>query len=199
MSEELDDMGRETAAMMKTMLQIATLVALKSREKGQREAEARVKVTQEKAKEAREVQVREARDAKSKDPRNLELAQMVSTPTPEKTPAAAVQREAGPYRGVSLDKDRSGAVGQISAVAGNMADRAEGKPSIGYDSSERREALAAHLSKAGVAPELAAVRMLADVGQAKPPVEAVRSRPDETPAVNRSREQELARGLERSR
>ena len=31
MSEELDDIGRETAAMMKTMIQLATLVALRAR------------------------------------------------------------------------------------------------------------------------------------------------------------------------
>ena len=73
MSEELDDIGAETAAMMKTMLQIATLVALRTRERGQKEAEARVKVTEARIKEARELQVREARDAKAKDPRNAKL------------------------------------------------------------------------------------------------------------------------------
>ncbi|ONM50291.1 hypothetical protein [Nocardia donostiensis] len=196
MSEELDDIGRETAAMMKTMLQIATLVALKTREKGQREAEARVKLTQEKLKEAREMQVREARDAKAKDPRNIELAHMISTPAPEKAPSLAPQRDTSGYRGVSLEKDRFSMSGQLSEMAGAVADS---KPAISYDSAERREALAAHLSKIGVAPELAAVRMLAEVGQAKPPIEAVRNRPEYAPSVARSREQELERGLERSR
>lgn len=84
MSEELDDIGRETAAMMKTMLQIATLVALKTRERGQKEAEARAKLTEAKIKEAREAQIREARESKSKDPRNIELAQMVSRPLPRR-------------------------------------------------------------------------------------------------------------------
>lgn len=84
MSEELDDIGRETAAMVKTMLQLATLVALRARERGQKEAEARVKVTEARNKEARELQIREARDAKAKDPRNLELARMVEKTVPAK-------------------------------------------------------------------------------------------------------------------
>ncbi|NEW40533.1 hypothetical protein GV794_07425 [Nocardia cyriacigeorgica] len=200
MSEELDDIGRETAAMMKTMLQIATLVALKTRERGQKEAEARAKLTEARMKEAREMQVREARESKSKDPRNMELAQMVSRPAPEKTMSApekvasvAIQREAGPSRGVSLEKDRFAFTGQAGQVA------AAAQPAIRYDSVERRMALAAHLAKIGVAPELAAVRMLVEVGQAKPPIEAVRTRPEYAPAVTRAREEELIRGLERTR
>ncbi|MFG1794933.1 hypothetical protein [Nocardia altamirensis] len=182
MSEELDDIGRETAAMMRTMLQLATLVALRTRERGQKEAEARVKVTEARMKEAREMQVREARDAKSKDPRNTELARMIERPIPE--------------RGVSLEKDRFTAQAEATRMAGIAA--AHAKPVLQYDSPERRMAIAAHLAKMGVAPELAAVRMLIEVGQAQPPIEAVRTRPEEAPAVTRAREQE-SRGLERTR
>lgn len=199
MSEEIDDVGRETAAMMRTMLQIATLVALKARERGQREAEARVKLTEARLKEARELQIREARDAKAKDPRNQELTQMLSRPLPEKANRIAPYRDGGTYRGVSLEKDRF----SISQTTQSFAEAASGtataRPAIGYDSVERRAALAAHLSKIGVAPELAAARMLVEVGQAKPPAEAVRTRPEYAPAVQRAREQELGRGLERTR
>ncbi|BDT90269.1 hypothetical protein IFM12275_02450 [Nocardia sputorum] len=180
MSEELDDIGRETAAMMRTMLQLATLVALRTRERGQKEAEARVKLTEARIKEAKELQLREARDAKAKDPRNTELARLIEKPIPEK--------------GVSLEKDRFSAQAEASRMAANAA----AKPALQYDSQERRMAIAAHLAKIGVAPELAAVRMLIEVGQAQPPGEAVRSRPDQAPSVTRAREQE-SRGLERTR
>ncbi|MFI9404583.1 hypothetical protein [Nocardia sp. NPDC052316] len=183
MSEELDDIGRETAAMMRTMLQLATLVALRTRERGQKEAEARVKVTEARMKEAREMQIREARDSKAKDPRNTELARMIEKPIPE--------------RGVSLEKDRFTAQAEATRMAG-IAAAAHAKPAVQYDSPERRMAIAAHLAKMGVAPELAAVRMLIEVGQAQPPIEAVRTRPEEAPAVTRAREQE-SRGLERTR
>lgn len=181
MSEELDDIGRETAAMMRTMLQLATLVALRTRERGQKEAEARVKLTEARIKEAKELQLREARDAKAKDPRNAELARLIEKPIPEK--------------GVSLEKDRFSA----QAEASRMAATAAGKPAMRYDSQERRMAIAAHLAKMGVAPELAAVRMLIEVGQAQPPGEAVRTRPGEAPAVTRAGREQESRGLERSR
>ncbi|RJO68377.1 hypothetical protein D5S18_33745 [Nocardia panacis] len=187
MSGELDDIGRETAAMMKTMLQLATLVALRTRERGQKEAEARIKVTEARLKEAREMQVREARDIKAKDPRNAELARMMEKPLPPK--------------GVSLEKDHFSAVpGQQSSgmAATAVATAAAAKPMLRYDSPERRMAIAAHLAKIGVAPELAAVRMLIEVGQAQPPNAAVRERPDEAPSVQRAREME-SRGMERTR
>ncbi|WP_280212904.1 hypothetical protein [Nocardia cyriacigeorgica] len=207
MSEELDDIGRETAAMMKTMLQIATLVALKTRERGQKEAEARAKLTEAKIKEAREAQLREARESKSKDPRNIELAQMISRPAPEKTlgqekvmglaqqATATVERESMPYRGVSLHKDRP----SLPAPTGGSIAAATAKAAIRYDSPERRAALAAHLAKIGIAPEIAAVRMFMEIGQAKPPIEAIRTRPEPGLEILTGRDQERTRGLERTR
>ncbi|MEV0292475.1 hypothetical protein [Nocardia sp. NPDC050710] len=185
MSEELDDIGRETAAMMRTMLQLATLVALRTRERGQKEAEARVKVTDARIKEARELQIREARDAKAKDPRNVELALMVE--------------KAAPVKGISLEKDRFAAQAEASRMAATASAAAANKPLIRYDSAERRTAIAAHLARIGIAPELAAVRMLIEVGQAQPIQEAARARSQEPPTPTLAREQELARGLERTR
>ncbi|MFF0497018.1 hypothetical protein ACFYU5_11475 [Nocardia aobensis] len=185
MAEELDDIGRETAALMRQMLQLATLVALRTRERGQREAEARVKVTQERVKETRERLLREAREAKAKDPRNLELARMLERPALE--------------RGISLEK---GLEHSRVARGARAADRqkARERELTRYDSPERRQALAAHLSRVGVAPELAAVRMLMDVSQAQPPQAAVRTRPEEPPRVTRAREHdERMRERERNR
>ncbi|NKY86986.1 hypothetical protein [Nocardia veterana] len=181
MAEELDDIGRETAALMRQMLQLATLVALRTRERGQREAEARVKVTQERVKETRERLLREAREAKAKDPRNLELARMLERPALD--------------RGVSLEKATH------SRVARTVErQKSRERELTRYDSPERRQALAAHLSRVGVAPELAAVRMLMDVSQAQPPQAAVRTRPEEPPRVTRAREHdERMRERERSR
>ncbi|WP_405138559.1 hypothetical protein [Nocardia sp. NBC_01388] len=184
MAEELDDIGRETAAMMRQMLQLATLVALRTRERGQKEAEARVKVTEARQKEGRERQLREAADAKAKDPRNVELARMIEKPPLDK--------------GVSLEKDRFAAQAEAGRMAATQA-AAANKSLTRYDSVERRTALAQHLSRMGIAPELAAVRMLMEVGQAQSAQEAVRAK-DQEAAVAQRRARELeARGRERVR
>lgn len=182
---ELDDIGSETAAMMRTMLQMATLVALKSREHGQKDAEARAKAIEAKMKEARELQVREARDLKAKDPRNVELVQMMSVGSATVQQAPTVERDT------------------VSSYAGSVATAAAGAsaggnaPQIGYDSVERRAAIAAHLERAGVAPELAEVRMLLEMGQGISPDEAIR-RPIQG-ARRAGLERGIERGLERGR
>ncbi|MBF6181063.1 Uncharacterised protein [Nocardia otitidiscaviarum] len=183
MAEELDDIGRETAAMMRQMLQLATLVALRTRERGQKEAEARVKVTEARQKEARERQLREAADSKAKDPRNVELARMIEKPPLDK--------------GVSLEKDRFAAQAEATRMAATQA--AMSKPLVRYDSVERRAALAQHLTRMGIAPELAAVRMLLEVGQAQSAADAVRARQEEAAAVQRRAREQEARGLQRVR
>ncbi|MFD3593657.1 hypothetical protein ACFWU5_13080 [Nocardia sp. NPDC058640] len=164
---ELDDIGSETASMMRTMLQMATLVALKSREHGQKEAETRAKAIEAKMKEARELQIREARDLKAKDPRNMELVQMMSVGS-RSIEARSIESRGVESRGISLSKKgspfASTAAGQSSSV-GHTAS---------YDSSERRAAIAAHLQRAGVAPDLAEVRMLMEIGQGIDPADAIR-------------------------
>ncbi|WP_278264203.1 hypothetical protein [Nocardia sp. AG03] len=175
---ELDDIGSETASMMRTMLQMATLVALKSREHGQKEAEARAKAVEAKIKEAKELQLREARDLKAKDPRNIELVQMMS-----------LGNKAVEPRGISLEKDPSSPFASASVAAN--------PPQVGYDTVERRAAIAAHLDRAGVAPELSQVRMLVEMGQGISPDDAIRlhdAAARHTPLRARGLE---ARGLER--
>ncbi|MFI1912510.1 hypothetical protein [Nocardia sp. NPDC020380] len=183
MAEELDDIGRETAAMMRQMLQLATLVALRTRERGQKEAEARVKVTEAQQKQARERQLRDAADAKAKDPRNLELARMIEKPPLDK--------------GVSLEKDRFAAQAEATRMAATQS--AMNKALVRHDSVERRTALAQHLSRMGIAPELAAVRMLLEVGQAQSPEEATRAREQEVVAERRRAREMEARARERVR
>ncbi|WP_336084078.1 hypothetical protein [Nocardia sp. SSK8] len=180
---ELDDIGSETASMMRTMLQMATLVALKSREHGQKEAEARAKAVEAKIKEAKELQLREARDLKAKDPRNLELVQMMS-----------LGNKATQQRGLSLEKDPSSPFAAATAVAAPPQ-----VPQVGYDTVERRAAIAAHLERAGVAPELSQVRMLVEMGQGISPDDAIRlhdAATRHTPMRARGIE---ARGIERER
>ncbi|MGV9661664.1 hypothetical protein ACWDUL_22060 [Nocardia niigatensis] len=184
MAEELDDIGRETAAMMRQMLQLATLVALRTRERGQKEAEARVRVTEARQKETRERRLREAADAKARDPRNRELSRILERPTRE--------RAGG---GVSLEKDRFSAQAEASRMAAQQA----GRGSARYDSVERRTALAQHLSRMGISPELQSVRLLMEVGQAQSAQDAVRLREQEA-AQRRVREQEAhERERERAR
>lgn len=183
---ELDDIGSETSAMMRTMLQMATLVALKSREQGQKEAESRAKAIEAKMKEARELQIREARDLKAKDPRNIELVQMMSVG------GAKTQQ-----RGLSLEKDPSSPFATAAAAAAPAT--GVKAPQIAYDTVERRSAVAAHLQRAGIAPELSQVRMLVEMGQGISPDEAIRLR-DAATRHNPTRDRGIeVRGLERGR
>ncbi|MFC9658774.1 hypothetical protein ACFVJ5_00935 [Nocardia sp. NPDC127606] len=182
---ELDDIGSETASMMRTMLQMAILVAVKSREHGQKEAESRAKAIEAKMKEARELQIREARDLKAKDPRNIELVQMMSVGS------RTVEARGVESRGINLNKPEGSAFASSAAAT----------PSVGYDSAERRSAIAAHLQRAGVAPELTQVRMLVEMGQGISPEEAIRSRDTVMRAtLARQRgERGIERGIERGR
>ncbi|WP_446222994.1 hypothetical protein ACTWPB_25140 [Nocardia sp. IBHARD005] len=181
---ELDDIGSETASMMRTMLQMAILVAVKSREHGQKDAESRAKAIEAKMKEARELQIREARDLKAKDPRNVELGQMMS-----------VGSSKTPQRGLTLEKDPSSPFAASTTVAATGVTA----PQIGYDSAERRSAIAAHLQRAGVAPELSQVRMLVEMGQGISPDEAIRLRDAATRHVPTRERGVDPRGLERGR
>ncbi|MFD6395975.1 hypothetical protein [Nocardia sp. NPDC060249] len=182
---ELDDIGSETASMMRTMLQMAILVAVKSREHGQKDAESRAKAIEAKMKEARELQIREARDLKAKDPRNVELVQMMSVGS------RTVESRGVESRGINLNKPAGSAFASSAAAT----------PSVGYDSAERRSAIAAHLQRAGVAPELTQVRMLVEMGQGISPEEAIRSRDTVMRAtLARQRgERGIERGIERGR
>ncbi|MFC4126877.1 hypothetical protein [Nocardia rhizosphaerae] len=186
---ELDDIGSETSAMMRTMLQMATLVALKSREHGQKEAEARAKAVEAKMKEARELQVREARDLKAKDPRNIELVQMMS-----------LGNKATQSRGLSLEKDPTSPFASAAAASSATATATQA-PQLGYDSVERRAAIAAHLERAGVAPELAQVRMLVEMGQGISPEEAIHraNAGARRAGFERGLERGIERGIDRGR
>ncbi|WP_410872197.1 hypothetical protein [Nocardia sp. A7] len=192
---ELDDIGSETASMMRTMLQMAILVAVKSREHGQKEAESRAKAIEAKMKEARELQIREARDLKAKDPRNVELVQMMSVGSrsveSRGVESRGMESRGAEKRGISLNKPAGSAFASSAAAT----------PSVGYDSAERRSALAAHLQRAGVAPELTQVRMLVEMGQGISPEEAIRSRETVMRAtLARQRgERGIERGIERGR
>ncbi|MFI1236560.1 hypothetical protein [Nocardia salmonicida] len=189
---ELDDIGSETASMMRTMLQMAILVAVKSREHGQKDAESRAKAIEAKMKEARELQIREARDLKAKDPRNVELVQMMSVGS------RTVESRGVESRGISLNKE-SGSPFAASAAGHSSS---VGQAAAGYDSTERRAAIAAHLQRAGVAPELSQVRMLVEMGHGISPEEAIRLRDAGTrnmPARARGLERGIERGIERGR
>ncbi|MFH5824465.1 hypothetical protein [Georgenia sp. AZ-5] len=58
----------------------------------------------------------------------------------------------------------------------------------GYDSAQRREALAADLERRGVDQETIAARMTADISRGKHPSEAVKSAGKKAPRARRSRE-----------
>lgn len=100
-------------------------------------------------------------------------------------------------KGVSLEKDRFAAQAEATRMAATQA--AMNKSLTRYDSVERRTALAQHLSRMGIAPELAAVRMLMEVGQAQSAAEAIKAREQETAVAQRRAREQEARGRERVR
>jgi hypothetical protein len=186
---DIDAIGAEAAAMMKTMLQLATLVALRTRERGQKEAEARVKITQARLKEAKELAAREVRETKARDPRNTELQRMIErSGVVLAKDRSIMERDAGELEldHTLLQRDRAD-MNRMTASAEAQRIDAERlaaerlqvqvieRPGYGYDSQERREGLALELAELGIAPELIEVRMLAEMDSAKPPIEAVRT------------------------
>lgn len=74
----------------------------------------------------------------------------------------------------------------------------KGPPPLEFDSVERRTALAMHLAELGVEPELIEVRMLCELAQAQPPVEAARM-PIEGPTKMRPHRELDERGRDRDR
>lgn len=184
---DMDAIGAEAAAMMKTMLQLATLVALRTRERGQKEAEQRVKVTQARLKEAKELTARQVRESKARDPRNVELQHMMErTGVVLSKNRAEVDRE---RNDLTVQREQLGReeaqVGMM--VAGIASERSEvereiadpsmvgsARPAMEFDSPERRMALALELAELGVEPELIEVRMLTEMAQGRPLIDAAR-------------------------
>lgn len=139
-------------------------------------------------------------DKKAKD-RDKEVEKIREQDTREvapepAAPAAPVQeaghaREEHDARARAEREERDSPAQQrevTSTTAGGAETQGKGEM-VRYDSQERRMAIAAHLARIGVAPELAAVRMLVEVGQAQPPEEATRKK-DDTAKKDKAREQE---------
>lgn len=79
---------------------------------------------------------------------------------------------------------------------GKSPEQEQVRPPMRYDSAERRQAIAQHLERLGISPELQAVRMLVELGNATPPSDAVRRRPGEGGQQGRSRGDDQGRGQE---
>ena len=74
----------------------------------------------------------------------------------------------------------------IDGATGQSASRSR----EAYDSTQRRQALAAHLAKIGISPEDAAIRMLLEVSKAEPPPAAAWRTPAADEATARRKELE---------
>ncbi|CAM2752506.1 hypothetical protein [Skermania piniformis] len=200
MAGELDDMGREAAAMTRAMLEIAGLVAMRARERGQKEAEARARVLSARQKQVKDAKLRELRAVKAMDPRNAQLAKMITQNTatikaPGQTLAKteaeklALGKTVGAAKTLGLDKTTEKSLGlEKAATLAAAPEKAAGKTmsktvgesaakAISHDSPERRAALKAGLEKAGLGKEVVKGRMLADIGQARPVAEAMKVAP----------------------
>lgn len=132
-----------------------------------------------------------------------------------------IERELGipprsEYKGVTLDKDEtvrqmftSSPSQQAMKRAATEKQKERETPARevqartpAYDSVARRQALAKHLEKMGVSPELIQARLLVELGQAKPPAAALdatdRRDPNSKGAAMRAREKEAReRGISR--
>jgi hypothetical protein len=176
---EMDDMHKEVNGLMRAMLSLAALAALRTRQRDQAEAEARVLAKTALEREGRELAERQRRLEKAQDTRGIELGRLITR-----------------SNGVSLDKgrgqERERGVDAISVEQdGPTLDRAmeRGRVAPAYDSAESRAAYAKELTEMGLAPELVELRMVAEMAQAKPVIEAVR-RPVGPAAPSVSREQD---------
>lgn len=155
-----DAVSKDVTQFFQILLQLYIMRAAALRARGVREAEARAKVARDLEKQAREAQLREARWNKALDPRNKELTRMCEkgrdeffARNPHKDPWRATERTAP---AVTVEKVRE---------------------PMRWDSNERREHLAAHLSRIA-SPELAQVRMLHDLGCGTPGAAAVDRAPE---------------------
>lgn len=174
-----DDFTRDANEFLKVLLQLYVMYAAHARAKGQREAEARLKIYERQMKEAREERLREARFAKALDPRNQEL-----------TRACELGREA--YFTANPHRDPT----RVTKPPVVLTKEQAAREPMRWDSNERREHLRAHVSR--LSPEMEQVRMLHDIACGKPASAAVERRPEA--GVRRARHgQELeSRGLERT-
>lgn len=169
-----DDFTRDANEFLKIVLQLYIMYAAHARAKGQREAEARLKIYERQMKEAREERLREARFAKALDPRNQELTKTCELGR-EKYFADKPVRTTPP---VNLVKEQAA------------------REPMRWDSNERREHLRAHVSR--IAPEMEQVRMLHDIACGKPASAAVERRPEAGARRARHGQELESRGLERT-
>lgn len=169
-----DAVSKDAADFAKIILQMMVLIALRTRQRGHREAIARAELARVHDREAREQQIREARIAKGRDPRNADLARQVKE--------GVARHELNPYwtrqMAVSLEKPAPAP--------------------MRWDSVERREHLREHLSRV-VSPELAQVRMLHDIGLGKPGAAAVDRKPEADERRRQQAREMDARAQERAR
>lgn len=177
---DMDVLGKEAAAFMRLLLQITTLIALRTRQAGQRQAEQRAKthnrqveLTKSIRRENQELAKTELARNKARDPRNQQLISMTL-----------------PKPGVNLEKPK--AIEPKARTPEPQAKAPERRP-------ETPAQLAFRLAEMGVSQEVAVARQLHAVAFPVPAQEAIRLRPGETIEQGRARGRgvELSRGLER--
>jgi hypothetical protein len=206
---EIDAIGAEASAMMNNIIRMATLVALRTRERGQKEADLRLKVMERQAKLQQLELERELRLEKAQDPRNLALERMVERTGVTLEREQGIARELGRELGAERAAIRSAERTMERAGTMTLERERDYRPTVGrsgatFDSAERRAALAMELVELGVAPELLEVRMLAEMANAKPAHEAAREQLRERSdsflrerTLERTRERERDLGRER--
>jgi hypothetical protein len=192
-SRHVDEMHREGAEILKAMIQMATLVALRARQHGHKQAQARGIATNAQVKETRERMVAQRIEHKAKDPRNAELGRMMD---------GTARWLAQQPRTVSLDRPVRATPAQArTPVQAKVKDTR-----TPYDSSARRDAVARNVYDAARtagrthadAQHLASVRHLLEMGQAQPAQVATRTVPGDMTRGGGVREID-GRGLARER
>lgn len=101
---------------------------------------------------------------------NLDVGKQEDAATRDRTEAQQLMTAAAAEEAREREAERSGEVPSEEPTSEQMHHEAQ----LAYDSAERREHTAARLKAQGIDPTTARARMLSDVSQAKPAIQAVR-------------------------
>jgi len=213
--EVVDHMADESKRLGRAMREAAAALLLTRRNRDRDEAERRVVVTKERVRQEKERASSEFRREraeraaerdrlfKEKMQRGLQAAGRYSQMTERSVHEhdRTLERERLGREQADVGMMAAGLATEHAVMERERGDEATpgmmGRPAMEFDSPERRMALALELAELGVAPELIEVRMLSEMAQGRPLIDAAREPIVNTPRVTPVRE--VNEGRERHR
>jgi hypothetical protein len=186
---DIDEIGMQTAKATAAMLAIAKLVQERTRERGQKQAELRLKIVAASRKyerEMREAALRTKRQEKELDPRNVALNKIIESRGTEGRGIAddKISLAKEPVRKVHLAKEgllHDGLLRDGMVQAADTGGIGGGK----------------HRGDQPMSPQMRSVQMLLNLDNARSPMDAVREPVDRTVQARTADARERARERER--